>query len=94
MSEVAALGEVTVLSVGDVMLDESVRGKVKRISPEAPVPVVDVQRYSHTPGAASNVAMGVVALGGKLSLLASSVRIARRRCSARHSRTRECTQRT
>ncbi len=68
MSEVAALGEVTVLSVGDVMLDESVRGKVKRISPEAPVPVVDVQRYSHTPGAASNVAMGVVALGGQAFL--------------------------
>lgn len=44
------------LVVGDVMLDEFVWGKVSRISPEAPVPVVEVQRESSYPGGAANVA--------------------------------------
>jgi len=52
------------VAVGDVMLDEYVWGHVSRISPEAPVPVVDVQGRSHVPGGAANVAAGVVALGG------------------------------
>jgi D-glycero-beta-D-manno-heptose-7-phosphate kinase len=42
--------------VGDVMLDEFVWGKVCRVSPEAPVPVVEVQSESHYPGGAANVA--------------------------------------
>lgn len=45
-----------VLVVGDVMLDEFVWGRVSRISPEAPVPVVEVQSESHYPGGAANVA--------------------------------------
>jgi rfaE bifunctional protein kinase chain/domain len=44
------------LVIGDVMLDEFVWGKVSRISPEAPVPVVEVQRESFYPGGAANVA--------------------------------------
>lgn len=44
------------LVIGDVMLDEFVWGKVSRISPEAPVPVVDVQSESAYPGGAANVA--------------------------------------
>ena len=44
------------LVVGDVMLDEFVWGKVSRISPEAPVPVVEVQSESFYPGGAANVA--------------------------------------
>lgn len=44
------------LVIGDVMLDEFVWGKVSRISPEAPVPVVEVQRESSYPGGAANVA--------------------------------------
>ncbi|MDQ6745241.1 MAG: D-glycero-beta-D-manno-heptose-7-phosphate kinase [Actinomycetota bacterium] len=65
MSDISQLGRVAVLSVGDVMLDEYVWGQVRRISPEAPVPVVEVSRYTHTPGGAANVAAGVVALGGR-----------------------------
>jgi len=42
--------------IGDVMLDEFVWGKVCRVSPEAPVPVVEVQSESHYPGGAANVA--------------------------------------
>jgi len=45
-----------ILVVGEVMLDEFIWGKVSRISPEAPVPVVDVIRQSFTPGGAANVA--------------------------------------
>jgi rfaE bifunctional protein kinase chain/domain len=48
-----------VLVIGDLMLDEYVWGKVSRISPEAPVPVVDVARESYFPGGAANVARNV-----------------------------------
>ena len=56
-----------VLVVGDLMLDEFVWGKVNRISPEAPVPVVWVQSESFMPGGAANVANNVRALGGQVS---------------------------
>jgi D-glycero-beta-D-manno-heptose-7-phosphate kinase len=42
--------------VGDLMLDEFITGKVSRISPEAPVPVLEVQKTAHYPGGAANVA--------------------------------------
>ena len=57
-----------VLVVGDLMLDEFVWGTVSRISPEAPVPVVVVDRRSETPGGAANVAVNVAALGGRVQL--------------------------
>jgi len=63
-SDVDALTGVRVLVVGDLMLDEYVWGEVRRISPEAPVPVVEITRRSHAPGGAANVAAGVIALGG------------------------------
>lgn len=49
--------------IGDVMLDRYIWGSVSRISPEAPVPVVDVLRESIHPGGASNVALNVKSLG-------------------------------
>ncbi len=57
-----------VLVVGDVMLDEFIFGQVSRISPEAPVPVVEVQRRSYVPGGAANTAANVAALGATPSL--------------------------
>ena len=48
----------TVLVVGDVMLDEYVWGDVRRISPEAPVPVVEIRRRSFAPGGAGGVPGG------------------------------------
>jgi D-beta-D-heptose 7-phosphate kinase/D-beta-D-heptose 1-phosphate adenosyltransferase len=51
-----------VLVVGDVMLDQFIWGNVSRISPEAPVPVVDFQSESFMPGGAANVARNLVAL--------------------------------
>src|SRR5687768_5556689 len=49
--------------VGDVMLDRFLRGDVSRISPEAPVPVVDVVDESEHPGGAANVGYNLVELG-------------------------------
>lgn len=58
-----------VLVAGDVMLDRYWFGEVSRISPEAPVPVVKVDRVEERPGGAANVARNVAALQAKASLL-------------------------
>ena len=58
-----------VLVLGDVMLDEFVWGDVTRISPEAPVPVVDVRRESVHLGGAANVLANLVALGARGSVV-------------------------
>jgi D-beta-D-heptose 7-phosphate kinase/D-beta-D-heptose 1-phosphate adenosyltransferase len=52
-----------ILVIGDVMIDEFLWGKVTRISPEAPVPVLDVQRRAAYPGGAANVARNLASLG-------------------------------
>ncbi|WP_158277413.1 PfkB family carbohydrate kinase [Opitutus sp. ER46] len=52
-----------ILVVGDVMLDHYVWGDATRISPEAPVPVVDIARDSWTAGGAANVALNIASLG-------------------------------
>lgn len=59
-----------VLVAGDLMLDRYWYGHTRRISPEAPVPVVHVQRHEDRPGGAGNVALNIAALGGQVSLLA------------------------
>lgn len=59
-----AASRTTVLVVGDVMLDHFVLGRVNRISPEAPVPVVEFTRDEYRLGGAANVAQNVRALGG------------------------------
>ena len=58
-----------VLVVGDVMLDRYWFGDVSRISPEAPVPVVKVEKVEERPGGAANVARNCAALGAKTTLL-------------------------
>ena len=57
--------ELTVLVIGDVMVDAYIIGKVDRISPEAPVPVVHISRREMRPGGAANVAINIKALGAK-----------------------------
>src|SRR3954466_10868184 len=54
----------TVLILGDVMLDEFIWGKVRRISPEAPVPVVEVIDETYRLGGSGNVAANIKAMGG------------------------------
>jgi D-beta-D-heptose 7-phosphate kinase/D-beta-D-heptose 1-phosphate adenosyltransferase len=58
-----------IVVVGDLMLDEWLWGRVRRISPEAPVPVVEVQSHSYTLGGAGNVASNLAALGAKVAVV-------------------------
>jgi D-beta-D-heptose 7-phosphate kinase/D-beta-D-heptose 1-phosphate adenosyltransferase len=58
-----------VLVLGDVMLDRFIYGSVERISPEAPIPVVNVERFLDMPGGAANVARNIAALGAQAMLL-------------------------
>jgi len=64
-----AMSKARVLVVGDVMLDRYWFGDVSRISPEAPVPVVKIERTEERPGGAANVARNVAALGAQAELL-------------------------
>jgi D-beta-D-heptose 7-phosphate kinase / D-beta-D-heptose 1-phosphate adenosyltransferase len=57
------------LVIGDVMLDRYIWGEVRRISPEAPVPVVLANHNSHQPGGAANVAMNLARLGARIKLI-------------------------
>src|SRR3954471_20116328 len=60
-----AIASQTVLCVGDLMLDEFVYGEVSRISPEAPAPVIAVQRSETDIGGAGNVARNIASLGAR-----------------------------
>src|SRR6476660_10442562 len=64
-----AVSERTIVVLGDVMLDEFVWGDVTRISPEAPVPVVDIRRESVHLGGAANVLANLIALGASASVV-------------------------
>lgn len=64
-----AIGKSRVVILGDVMLDEYLFGKVERISPEAPVPVVDIESTRHLLGGAANVAANIRALGDEALLV-------------------------
>ncbi len=63
------LHKARILVVGDVMLDRYWFGEVSRISPEAPVPIVKVERTEERPGGAANVARNAAALGADVALL-------------------------
>ena len=58
--------EITVLCIGDVMLDHFMYGDIKRISPEAPVPVFDYKKETKMLGGAGNVVANCAALGCKV----------------------------
>src|SRR6266481_1525380 len=65
----AAARKTHVVVIGDAMLDHFIWGNVARISPEAPVPVVDFERESFIPGGAANVARNLTALKASADLL-------------------------
>jgi D-beta-D-heptose 7-phosphate kinase / D-beta-D-heptose 1-phosphate adenosyltransferase len=65
----AAFAGVTVLVLGDVMLDRYVHGEVRRISPEAPIPVLRARSRRSVLGGAGNVAENAVALGARAVLV-------------------------
>ena len=58
-----------VLVVGDLMLDKYIFGEVERICPEAPVPIVLVQKETYVPGGAANAANNISSLGGNAFLI-------------------------
>lgn len=61
--------KVSVLVIGDIMLDRYWFGDTGRISPEAPVPVVNIKQTDERPGGAGNVALNIAALGAKVTLI-------------------------
>ena len=64
-----AVRDVHVVVLGDVMLDHFMVGRVSRISPEAPVPIVEFEREFSVPGGAANVAHNARALGARVTLI-------------------------
>ncbi len=64
-----AMGRSSVAVIGDLMLDRYFWGQVDRISPEAPVPVVNVEKTNVRPGGAANVAWNVISLGCRPDLV-------------------------
>ncbi len=62
------IAKLRILVVGDVMLDHYIWGDATRISPEAPVPVVDIARDSWTAGGAANVALNIASLGARCTV--------------------------
>jgi rfaE bifunctional protein kinase chain/domain len=67
---ISRVSGVNVLVIGDAMIDKFIVGRVTRISPEAPVPVVTFDHDMYRMGGAANVASNVVALGGHATLVA------------------------
>ena len=64
-----AVGHLHVLVVGDLMLDRYWHGPADRVSPEAPVPVIHVQDIEQRPGGAANVALNIVSMGARCTLI-------------------------
>lgn len=66
---ISRLSSRKILVVGDLMLDTYTIGKARRISPEAPVAVIQVLREENRPGGAGNVVLNLISLGAKVSLV-------------------------
>lgn len=69
--EIEAISSLKILVIGDVMLDEYIKGDVERISPEAPVPILNAKRKSYNLGGAGNVAMNLSKLNVEVTLIGS-----------------------
>src|ERR1044072_4894620 len=65
-SLIKRFAQIKALVIGDLMLDHFLWGSVSRISPEAPVPVVDVSGETEIPGGAGNVAITLASLGAEV----------------------------
>ncbi len=67
---IKGFSKANALVVGDIMLDTYIFGRVSRTSPEAPVPIINVEKTESRLGGAGNVAMNIMALGGKAAICA------------------------
>lgn len=68
-SSLSRLGPAKILVMGDILLDTYTIGKARRISPEAPVAVVQVQKEDSLPGGAGNTALNLISLGAQVALV-------------------------
>lgn len=66
LEQLARYEDFTVMVIGDFMLDQSVYGAAERLSPDAPVPVLQATKFENRPGGASNVSLCLQALKGKV----------------------------
>lgn len=66
--DIPAFKQASVLVVGDIMLDRYWYGPTQRISPEAPVPIVKINKNEDRPGGAANVALNIASIGGRVTL--------------------------
>ncbi len=66
---ISRFSDRNILVIGDLMLDAYYWGKTERISPEAPVPIVEVNRTNFNPGGAGNVALNLAELGSKVTVI-------------------------
>ena len=70
LSLIGGLQKKKIVVIGDVMLDVYIKGSVARISPEAPIPVVEInEKDRKMPGGAANVACNITALGGEAAII-------------------------
>lgn len=67
--DLSEFSKVKILVIGDIMLDRYWHGLTRRISPEAPVPIVEIDNIEEKPGGAANVAMNIRALGAQSYLI-------------------------
>lgn len=65
----SSFSQKSILVIGDVMLDKFMWGKANRISPEAPVPVISIDKISHSPGGAANVALNLSKLSANVQII-------------------------
>jgi len=68
-ASVRRLGRTSLLVVGDAMLDRYVYGTVERVSPEAPIPILNIEREVAVPGGAGNVVRNLTALGAAVAFI-------------------------
>ena len=72
----SSFSQKSILVIGDVMLDKFMWGKASRISPEAPVPIISIDKISHSPGGAANVALNLSKLSANVKILSIVLLIA------------------
>ena len=65
----SSFSKQSILVIGDVMLDKFMWGNASRISPEAPVPIISVNKISHSPGGAANVTLNLSKLSANVQIL-------------------------
>ena len=65
----SSFSQQSILVIGDVMLDKFMWGNASRISPEAPVPIISVDKISHSPGGAANVTLNLSKLSANVQIL-------------------------